>query len=87
MILKLKVLIGCNESMTFQGNPTISGMADLNRIHIKEKPWVARVNAAHRRRMRNSLFCDSVTYTDREAEAERTGKKREKGEGELRKQV
>lgn len=36
VILKLPVLIGFNESMTFQGNPTISGTADLNRIHIKE---------------------------------------------------
>lgn len=36
MILKLLVLIGFNESVTFQGNPTISGMVDLNRIHIKE---------------------------------------------------
>lgn len=36
VILKLPVLIGFNESMTFQGEPTISGMADLNRIHIKE---------------------------------------------------
>lgn len=43
---------------------------------ISKKPWVATVNAAHRRRMRNSLFCDSVTYTDREAEAERAGEKR-----------
>lgn len=34
--LKISVLIGFNESMTFQGNPTISGTADLNRIHIKE---------------------------------------------------
>lgn len=25
--------------------------------------------------MRNSLFCDSATYTDREAEAERAGEK------------
>lgn len=36
VILKLPVLIGFNESVTFQGSPTISGMADLNRIHIKE---------------------------------------------------
>lgn len=28
--------------------------------------------------MRNSLFCDSVAYTDREAEAERAGEKRER---------
>lgn len=50
------------------------------------------MNAAHRRRMRNSLFCDSATHTDREAEAERAGEKerereREKCEGEWRKQV
>ena len=36
VILKLPVLIGFNESVTFQGGPTISGVADLNRIHIKE---------------------------------------------------
>lgn len=45
---------------------------------ISKKLWVATANAAHRRRMRNSLFCDSVTYTDGEAEAERTGEKEER---------
>lgn len=42
------------------------------------------MNAAHRRRMRNSLFCDSVTYTDRKAGAERTGEKRERKRRESR---
>lgn len=36
VILKLPALIGFNESMTFQGNPTICGMSAFYKIHIKE---------------------------------------------------
>lgn len=40
------------------------------------------MNVAHRRSMWNSLFCDAVTYTDRETGAERAGEeKRDTGRG------
>lgn len=68
-------MIGFNESVTFQRSPTITGMADLSRIHIKE---ALGCNSEHG--TRNSLFCD----LQRESEAERTG---EESEGEQRKQV
>lgn len=38
----------------------------------------AAVNGAHRRSMRNSLLCDSVTYTDGEAEAGREPEREER---------
>ena len=41
----------------------------------------AAANAAHRRSRRNSLFRDSVTYTDGEAEAERESQREKRGRG------
>lgn len=66
VILKLPVLIGFNESVTFQGNPTICGMVDLNRIHIKEAPDCNSEHGSPQEDGELIILCFCDFYTDGE---------------------
>lgn len=81
------MLIGFNESVTFQGNPTISRKADLNKIHIKEALGCnsKRDSPQEDEELIILWFCDLHRQA---AEAEITGKKKKwKREAEQKKQV
>lgn len=79
------MLIDFNESVTFQGNPTISGTADLNKIHIKEALGCnsERSPPQEDEELIILWFCD--LHREAEAERENQGEEREEKRGRAEK--
>lgn len=87
---KLPALIAFNEKMTFQGNLPekeecgLKGGAGrlISAESISKNPRVATAHGAHHGwRMRNSLFCNSASWTDGEDGAKRSCRKRRREGG------